>query len=69
MSDHVYKIVNIVGTSKNSIDEAIHTAVEKLAGSGKRVDWFEVVETRGHVAEGKVAHFQVVLKIGYRFED
>ena len=68
MSDHVYKIVNIVGTSKNSIDEAIHTAVAKLAESGKRLDWFEVTETRGHIAEGKVAHFQVVLRVGYRLE-
>ena len=69
MSDHIYKIVNIVGTSKNSIDEAIHNAVAKLAESGKRLDWFEVAETRGHIAEGKVAHFQVVLKVGYRLED
>ena len=56
MSDHVYKIVTIVGSSKNSSDEAIQNAVAKLAESGKRLDWFEVVETRGHIVEGKVGH-------------
>ena len=69
MSDHVYKVVNIVGSSKNSSYEAIHNAIAKLAESGKRLDWFEVVETRGHIAEGKVGHFQVVLKVGFRLED
>ena len=68
MSDHVYKIVTIVGSSKNSSDEAIQNAVTKLAESGKHLDWFEVVETRGHIVEGKIGHFQVVLKIGYRLE-
>jgi len=68
MSDHVYKIVNIVGTSQNSSDEAIHNAVAKLAENGKKLDWFEVVETRGHIEQGKVAHFQVVLKVGFRLE-
>ena len=68
MSDHVYKIVTIVGSSKNSSDEAIQNAVAKLAESGTRRDWFEVVETRGHIVEGKVGHYQVVLKIGYRLE-
>jgi len=68
MSDHVYKIVTIVGSSKTSSDEAIQNAVTKLAESGKRLDWFEVVETRGHIVEGKIGHFQVVLKIGYRLE-
>jgi hypothetical protein len=69
MSNHIYKIVNIVGSSTSSSDEAIQNAIAKLAASGKRLDWFEVAETRGHIAEGKVAHYQVVLKVGFRLED
>jgi len=69
MPDHVYQITQIVGSSKNSTDEAIQNAIAQLAKSGKRLDWFEVVETRGHIVDGKVGHFQVVLKVGYRMED
>lgn len=68
MSDHTYKIINIVGTSPQGSDEAIRNAISKLAESGKKLDWFEVSETRGHIADGKVAHFQVVLKVGYRLD-
>ncbi len=68
MSDHTYKIINIVGTSPQGTEEAIHNAISKLAESGKKLDWFEVFETRGHIADGKVAHFQVVLKVGYRLD-
>ena len=68
MSDHVYKIVNIVGSSKNSSDEAIQNAIARLAESGEHLDWFEVVETRGHIVAGKIGHYQVVLKVGFRLE-
>lgn len=68
MSDHVYKKVEIVGSSKIGIDDAIRNAVATAAQSIRHIDWFEVVDTRGHVIDGKVSHFQVTLKIGFRLE-
>lgn len=68
MSDHVYKIVELVGSSTTGTDDAIRNAIETAAKTLRHVDWFEVVETRGHVADGKVAHFQVTLKVGFRLE-
>jgi dodecin len=66
MSDHVYKVVEIVGSSSKGTDEAIKNAVARASKTLKNLDWFEVVETRGHIAKGKLAHFQVTLKIGFR---
>jgi flavin-binding protein dodecin len=68
MSDHVYKLVELVGSSTVSSDEAIRKALETAAKTLRHIDWFEVLETRGHVADGKVAHFQVTLKVGFRLE-
>lgn len=68
MPDHVYKIVELVGSSTTGTDDAIRNAVDTAAKTLRHVDWFEVVETRGHVADGKVAHFQVTLKLGFRLE-
>lgn len=68
MSNHVYKLVELVGSSTASTDDAIRNAIETAAKTLRHVDWFEVVETRGHVADGKVAHFQVTLKVGFRLE-
>lgn len=68
MSDRVYKIIEVVGTSHQGSDDAIRNAIETAAQSIRHIDWFEVCETRGHVVDGKVAHFQVTLKIGFRFE-
>jgi flavin-binding protein dodecin len=68
MSDHVYKIIEIVGSSSKSTDDAIQQAVDKAAQSLHNLDWFEVVESRGHIQDGKVAHFQVKLKIGFRLD-
>lgn len=69
MSDNVYKVVEIVGSSKVSCDEAIRNAIEVSAKTIRHISWFEVVGTTGHVVEGKVAHYQVKLKIGFRIED
>lgn len=69
MSDHVYKIIEVVGSSETGTDDAIRNAIAKASQTLKHLDWFEVVETRGHIANGKVAHFQVSLKIGFRLED
>lgn len=68
MSDHVYKMVEIVGSSRDSSDAAIRNAIETAARTIRHIDWFEVVSTRGHVVDGKVGHFQVTLKIGFRLE-
>lgn len=68
MSDHVYKMIELVGSSSTSSDDAIHNAISRANESLRNLDWFEVVETRGHIREGKVAHFQVRLKVGFRLE-
>ena len=68
MSAHTYKLVELVGSSPNSTDEAIRNAVTKASATVKHIDWFQVIETRGHVDNGKVAHFQVTLKVGFRIE-
>ena len=68
MSEHVYKIVEIVGSSKIGIDDAIRNAIETSASTIRHISWFEVVKTTGHVVDNKVAHFQVTLKIGFRIE-
>ncbi len=69
MSDnHTYKKIEVVGSSKTSADEAIQNAIAECGKSIKNMDWFEVIETRGHIQDGKVGHFQVTLKIGFRIE-
>lgn len=68
MSDHIYKKVELVGSSKTTIEDAIDNALAKAHQSLKNIEWFEVQETRGHVVDGKVAHYQVVLKVGFRLE-
>jgi flavin-binding protein dodecin len=68
MSGHVYKKTEIVGSSKVSIEEAIESAIKRASATIKNIDWFEVIETRGHIADGKVGHYQVTLKIGFRLE-
>ncbi len=68
MSSHVYKLVELVGSSPVSSDDAIRNALETAAKTLRHIDWFEVVETRGHVVDGKVGHFQVTLKVGFRLE-
>lgn len=68
MTAHTYKLIELVGSSSNSTDEAIRNAIQKAATSVKHIDWFQVIETRGHVHDGRVAHFQVTLKVGFRIE-
>jgi len=69
MSNHVYRVTEIVGTSSDSIDAAIRTAIGRATATLRHVDWFEVVSTRGEVADGDIAHFQVTLKVGFRLEE
>lgn len=68
MNDHVYKIIEVVGSSTKSCDDAIQQAITKSGKSLRNLDWFEVVETRGHIVDAKVAHFQVKIKIGFRLD-
>ena len=68
MTDHVYKKVDLVGSSTNSIEAAIENSIQTAGKSLKNLEWFEVVETRGHIEKGQVVHYQVVLKVGFRIE-
>jgi hypothetical protein len=68
MSEHTYKVVELVGSSQTSIEKAIENAVSRASKTLKNLNWFEVVETRGHLQDGKVAHYQVKLKVGFRLE-
>lgn len=69
MTDHVYKTIELTGSSSTGSDDAIRNAIDKAAGSVRHMDWFEVVETRGNIRDDKVAYWQVTLKIGFRLED
>lgn len=68
MSDHIYKILEVVGSSTESTDDAIRGAIAKANETVRNLQWFEVVETRGHINDGQVAHFQVHLKIGFTLD-
>ena len=68
MSAHTYKIIELVGSSPEGTDHAIREAIAKAALTVKHMDWYEVVESRGHIVDGKVAHYQVTLKVGFRLE-
>ena len=68
MSSHTYKVVEIVGSSPNGTDDAIRNAIAEAGKTLRHLDWFEVVQTRGHMVDGKVGHFQVALKVGFRIE-
>ena len=68
MSEHVYKVLELVGSSTRSIEDAIQTALSRAGETLRNIRWFEVVETRGVVTEGKVAYYQVTLKVGFTLE-
>lgn len=68
MSDHVYKLIEVAGSSTDGYDDAVKKAVDKAAASLDHLDWFEVTEMRGHIRDGKIAHYQVVVKIGFRLD-
>ena len=69
MTDHVYKSVEITGSSPEGVTEAINRAIAKASESLRHLDWYEVVTIRGHIEAGRVAHHQVTLKVGFRIED
>ena len=69
MSDHVYKIVELVGSSPTSIEDAIQGAIARASATIDNIRWFEVTETRGHVEGGKVLHYQVTIKVGFTVKE
>lgn len=69
MTDNVYRVTEIVGTSQDGLDDAIRKGVRRASRTLREVDWFEVSEIRGHVEGGEVAHFQVALKVGFRLDE
>lgn len=68
MSDHVYKIVELTGSSAEGIEAAVRNAVERASDTVRNMRWFEVTDTRGHIADGAVAHWQVTVKIGFTLD-
>ena len=69
MNDHIYKVIELVGSSETSIEDAIQTAIGRAAQTLKNLRWFEVVQTRGQLEDGKIRHYQVVLKVGFTLQD
>jgi dodecin len=69
MSQHIYKTIELVGSSTVGVEDAIRKAVAKAAETVRNLRWFEVTETRGHIEGGQVAHWQITLKIGFTLED
>jgi dodecin len=69
MSNHTYRVIEIVGTSPDGVDAAIQSGLDRAASTMRGLDWFEVQSVRGHLADGAVAHFQVTMKVGFRLDD
>jgi dodecin len=69
MEDHVYRVIEITGSSPNGIEDAIQTAVARASRTLRNLRWFEVINTRGHLDSGKISHYQVTLKIGFTIDD
>jgi dodecin len=69
MEEHIYKVIELVGSSEKSIEDAISTAVARAHETVRHLRWFEVLETRGHIEDGKVKHYQVTIKVGFTMED
>ena len=69
MNDHVYKKVELVGSSTTSVNDAIEAAISRASKTMRNLDWFEVDQIRGHVKNGSIEHYQVVMKVGFRLDD
>jgi flavin-binding protein dodecin len=69
MTSHVYRVTEIVGSSPESIDQAVRSAIARAKQTLRHLDWFEVTEIRGHIEDDEIGHFQVTLKVGFRLED
>jgi flavin-binding protein dodecin len=69
MDDHVYRVIEVVGTSQESIEAAVRSGVKRASATIRNLRWFEIARTSGHIHDGKVQHFQVTLKVGFTMED
>ncbi|MBM9623395.1 dodecin [Streptomyces zhihengii] len=69
MSNHTYRVTEIVGTSPDGVDQAIRNGITRASQTLRGLDWFEVTQVRGHIADGQIEHYQVGLKVGFRLED
>ncbi|MFF8841824.1 dodecin [Streptomyces sp. NPDC015127] len=69
MSNHTYRVTEIVGTSPDGVDQAIRNGITRANQTLRGLDWFEVTQVRGHIVEGQIEHYQVGLKVGFRLED
>ncbi|ASU83653.1 dodecin domain-containing protein [Nocardiopsis gilva YIM 90087] len=69
MTDHTYRVTEIVGTSTTGLEQAIRNGIDRASSTVRGLDWFEVTEIRGHLEGGAIAHFQVGMKVGFRIED
>ena len=69
MSEHVYKTIELVGSSTSSSDDAVQTAIRRASESVRNLRWFQVTETRGHIEDGQIAHWQVTIKVGFTLEE
>ena len=69
MTDNIYSVTELVGSSSKSIEDAIEQAVKRASKTIRNLDWFETTEIRGHIKDNEVVHYQVVLKLGFRYED
>ncbi|MER5308451.1 dodecin [Streptomyces sp. NPDC002773] len=69
MSNHTYRVTEIVGTSTEGVDEAIRNGINRASQTLRGLDWFEVTQVRGHIVDGSIEHYQVGLKVGFRLED
>jgi flavin-binding protein dodecin len=69
MSDNVYRVVEVVGTSTDGTDAAVRNAISRAGETLRHLDWFEVTEVRGHIENGAIAHFQVTVKVGFRLDE
>ncbi|MFE1751169.1 MULTISPECIES: dodecin [Streptomyces] len=69
MTDHTYRVTEIVGTSHEGVDQAIRNAVDRASQTLRNLDWFEVTQVRGQIENGRIEHYQVGLKVGFRIED
>ncbi len=69
MSDHVYKLIELTGSSTTGIEDAVNNAINRAGKTVRNMRWFEVTETRGHIENGKVQHWQVTVKVGFTLDD
>jgi dodecin len=69
VTDHIYKLVDLVGTSSESVTDAIQNAITRASATIRNIRWFEVIQVRGDVADGKVGHYQVTLKVGFTLDE